>query len=471
MLYRDIWDHKGPLIHLLFSGVYRLFGYNPVAINTLATVLLIFVAAAVYCLAWQLFDRFTAGAAATFLLLAGVFPSGQRLGPELMMQPWMVLAFVAVIAGLRIRRTSLILVGGVLAGLALQVTGAVGLHIVALLLGIAIYSLWVARRSVMSAGASVGATLGGVLLPAAGFAAYFYHLGALGNYLARPIMDNLVYVGQAIGRQVDSHPIAFLRNEVVTNPIFWLAAMCGALLIIVGTTKKYQESQEPQERLERSVLIAWLLFGAIAVTVSGRYYPHYLMHVLPPAAILAGLAAKHTYELLCQPATHNYTLALVLAAGSMVFLSLLPRIGPAVYKWQGLAGVPQPQRPAAIAGNWLKGKVAPGTSVFVWPFRAALYLNSDTKPVNRFYTYWYFEHISSGPPSTFRTHLASIWHQDLEANPPQYILLEKQYLEQGAEAIATLGVEALLQEGCVKLSDVAGYEVWRKVFAKDDVGE
>ena len=462
VLYRDIWDNKGPLVFLLFSAVYRLFGHNPVAINSLAIVLMMLVGAGVYCLAWQLLGRFVAGAAVTFLLLAAVFPSGQRVGPELMMHVWMVPAFIATIAGLRRRRTSLLVIGGVLAGLALQVTGGVGIHIAALLLVVASHALWVKHRPALCAVGSAMPTVAGVLLPLAGFAAYFYRLGALSNYVHRWIVDNFAYIAPATAAQADTHPIDFLRNEVISNPVLWLAAMCGALLVIVGIATSEEKWQDPETRWRAGVPIAWAVFSAIAVVLGKRYYPHYLFHAVPPAAILAGLAAQRTSQLLRQPLTRNYALASLLAAGAMGMLSLLPRAGPAIYKWQGLAGVERPLSSAVIAGNWLREELPPGAAVFVWPFQPALYLHSDAEPVNCFYTYWYFDQIAIGP-SAFRRYLSSIWQEDLKANSPQYVLLERRRLAQRGTHLEALGLDQLLGKGYVQLADVAGYEVWRRV--------
>jgi len=465
VLYRDIWDTKGPLVFFLFSAVYRLFGYNPVAINLLSTVLMIFLAAGVYCLARQLFDRFAAGAAVTFLLLAAVFPSGQRLGPELMMEPWMVFGFVATIAGLRRRRTSLILVGGVLAGLALQVTGKAGLDILALLFGATAYSLWVARRSVVDAGKLLAASVGSVLIPAAGFSLYFCHLGALADYWRRWIGDNLVLisVGDAGPQWRPSHRLGMLiRGEIISNPIFWIVALCGVALLVIGLVKRQGKWQEAEQRWQAGLLICWLAFAAMGVALSGRYYPHYLMQMVPAGAVLAGFYATHTHRLLRESATHHYSLALAVAATIMAVVSLFPRVGPAVYKWKGVFGVPMEQECGEIAGNWLEGQAAPGDSVFVWPFSPHLYLNSDTKPVNRFYGHWYFDQITAAPPSVFHTSLASVWRQDLKANPPEYVFIEKDHLTNQAKSMAVLGIDELLQEGYVKLPDVASYEVWRR---------
>lgn len=474
VLYQDAWDHKGPLIFLLFAAVQRLFGYNPVAINSLAIILMALVAAGVYCLAWQLFDRFAAGAAVTFLLLASVFPSGQRLGPELMMEAWMVPAFIATIAGLRRQRTSLILVGGVLAGLAFQVHGVVGMDIMVLLLGIGAYSLWVTRRSIPGIGGLLAVAVGGLMLPAVGFSIYFYHLGALADYWNRWIVDNLVVISVGeVGPQM--HPAhrlgTLIRGEVISNPVFWIAALCGALLLIIGAVKRQGKWQEAEPRWQAGLLICWLIFGAMGVALSGRYYPHYLMQMLPAGAVLAGVYASHTYRLLREPATHHYSLALVLAVTIMALVSLFPRVGPAVYKWKGVFGAPMKLHPGEIAGNWLKGKVAPGASVFAWGFSPQLYLTSDTKPVNRFYDYWYFQQITIAPPSGFRTYLTSIWQQDLNANPPQYVFLQKAHLEERAKTMTTLGMDELLGEEYVKLSDVASYEVYRQASSGVSGGE
>ncbi len=58
---------------------------------------------------------------------------------------WLVL-MVILLVGLRRRQTSLILLSGILAGMTFQVHGVVGMDIAVLVLIIAAYTIWVARR-------------------------------------------------------------------------------------------------------------------------------------------------------------------------------------------------------------------------------------------------------------------------------------------------------------------------------------
>ncbi len=465
LLYEDIWDHKGPMVFMLYSVVYRLVGYSPVAINCLGILLLAVLAVEVFFLTRMLFGRFAGAAAATFLLLAGVFPSGQFVGPELMMEVWMVPAFIAALVGLRRRQTSLILLSGILAGMAFQVHGVVGLHIAVLVLVVAAYTIWVARGPIRQAVGLALVTVGGLLVPFAGFCLLFHRLGTLNDYFGRWIIDNLMYVrGGRLVRGFDTahQLVLFVRDEMVANPVFWLAAFTGAMLMIVLIARRQEEWQEPQRRWEAGFLIMWLLFAAGGIALSGRYYPHYLMQALPVAAIMAGLAAKHTHQLLRRLETSNYARSLLLAAGVMLLLSMLPRIGPALQKWRGVLGGATVQRPAAIAGEWLSHRAAPGATVFVWKFHPLIYLKSQTRPVNRFYSYQYFDQISLAPPSRFQSYLSSIWREDLRANPPQYMLIGRQAALDTKKAMLALGMEQLLSEGYVELAEVAGYRIYER---------
>ncbi len=468
LLYEDIWDHKGPIIFLLFSAVYQLVGLNPVAINCLAILLLAVLAVEVFFLARMLFGRFAGASAATFLLLAGVFPSGQRIGPELMMEIWMVPAFIAAVVGLRRQRSSLVLLSGALAGMAFQVHGVVGMDIAVLVLAVVAYVIWVKRESIRQAVGLVFVIIGGLLVPLVGFSLWFYHLGTLSDYFGRWIIDNLVVVKHgelAHGFDTARRLVLFVRDDMVVNPVFWLAAFTGAMLMIVLVARRHGQWREARRCWEASFLILWLLFAAGGITLSGRYYPHYLMQALPAAAIMAGLAAEHTYQLLRRPATSNYTWSLLLAAGVMLVLSMLPRIGPALYKWEGILRGPVTQSPSAVAGKWLKERVPPGASVLVWQFNPLLYLNSDAKPVNRFYDYWYFDHISLARPSPFQKYLDRVWRDDLQANPPQYVLVRDAQGPDLQKAMVALGIKELLSEDYVELPEVAGYDVYRRVEA------
>ena len=99
----------------------------------------------------------------------------------------------------------------------------------------------------------------------------------------------------------------------------------------------------------------------------------------------------------------------------------------------------------------------------MWKFHPLVYLKSSTNPVNRFYSYQYFDQISLAPPSKFRSHLSSIWHEDLRANPLQYVLIGDQAAPDTRRAMVALGMEQLLSEEYTELPEVAGYQVYKRV--------
>jgi len=72
-------------------------------------------------------------------------------------------------------------------------------------------------------------------------------------------------------------------------------------------------------------------------------------------------------------------------------------------------------------------------------------------------------HLGGAPPSQFRSHLSSIWHEDLQANPPQYVLIGDQAAPDTKRAMVALGMEQLLSEEYTELPEVAGYQVYERM--------
>ncbi len=93
VVYKDIWDNKGPVVYFVFALIFAAVGHNPVAIHVLSIFCLLLLCVGVYLLTTQIADR-SAGRYAFFILLLGtVFPLGQCFNSGRIMELFIVLDF------------------------------------------------------------------------------------------------------------------------------------------------------------------------------------------------------------------------------------------------------------------------------------------------------------------------------------------------------------------------------------------
>lgn len=113
----------------------------------------------------------------------------------------------------------------------------------------------------------------GFVLPVAMSIGYYYLMGAGEPYMKAALMQNVGYVSSWEG---GSKP--FYTSGLFQRGIIWLGLLFSAWIL--------------RKRLGREFGLAFIwfsgaLFGAL---LSGRPYPHYLIEVVPPLALLIGLS-------------------------------------------------------------------------------------------------------------------------------------------------------------------------------------
>lgn len=102
---------------------------------------------------------------------------------------------------------------------------------------------------------------------------YFALRGALPNYFVAAFMQNVGYLSS--WRAAEVQKPFFIKN---------LPLIIRGVIMLLGLGSLYIY----RKKLGRSFLfiVAWLLFGLFAVTLSERPYPHYLIQVVPEIALL-----------------------------------------------------------------------------------------------------------------------------------------------------------------------------------------
>jgi hypothetical protein len=82
-----------------------------------------------------------------------------------------------------------------------------------------------------------------------------------------------------------NNALAAIRSLGVEQGVLWLAALAGLLASGLWGS------------LNRRLLLAWLLAAGAGAALSGKFYPHYFLALVPPMACLAALGLRPLWEM------------------------------------------------------------------------------------------------------------------------------------------------------------------------------
>ncbi len=426
VIYRDIWDNKGPVVYLVYALIVDLVGTNAVAINIVAILYLLLVAGAIWLVTNHISGRSSAMIAFFAMLLGAVFPMGQQLNGELIMELFIVLGLLALLRGLKGPSRLLLVLGGAGIGVALQTKG------IALLDGAALTSLlvlWPSPEERCALRERVVRLLWlavGIAVPTAGIVAYFAYHGAVADFITHSILDNLRYIEASPDGSFTHQLLVSIESTVLPAAGFWIGAVLGAFVVLQTVVCCAGRQSQPDSQRTRAVgimLLVWLVLTFVGVMTGRRFFSHYYVQMLPVASILAGVGIG---KLLREMRSFGNWLpwAVLATMGVFVCLSLLPRFGSALYKWRGLWGGPVHLLEGEEVGLWLGHEVHPGEKMFVWPCTAYPYLYSGAEPAGRFFSHWY----NPWPPEQkrgdpYQRKLYQVWERDMVAAQAEWIAL------------------------------------------------
>jgi len=273
--FRNVVDHKPPGIYLIYALIYRVAGvFNLTAVHV---VLVLVAAATAYLvgLAAQEFFGTRAGRWAGMLYAAAsvVGPANdfQAANSELFMNLPVVAAFwLAARAWVRGRASH-----GESFAMGLLVGGAVLIRpqaVWALLpIAIALFRRKLALRGVVLA--AVGA-----LLPLLAMTTWLWHADALAD-AATSLAYSRYYT--------NSLPFEAKLANGTLKTLFFLAIHVGLVIPAVALIVHGRRRDWVWRRGVGCLLASWLFASFIAVSMGGRFYPHYFIQILPPMVIMA----------------------------------------------------------------------------------------------------------------------------------------------------------------------------------------
>ncbi len=322
--YKDVWDHKPPLIYLVYRGLFAVAGSAP---GTVAGTLRVgsalcdaATAVVLFLLVRRLFGPWQGVAAAALFGLFMGMPGLQLMA----FQPENLTALLAT-AGLLVAssyvrswRYSYAFLAGLLLGLGITAKQIIAPVAIVAWAWMTLATLRDSRfqitdsrfdsalRTPHSALARVAAhtalMAAGALLPFALFAGYFALRGALAEFWECTFTYNVVYAAELRkGGLVDG-----LRRMVVAkvfdHAALWLLAAAGIAVALRRPAPPDSKSQRPDStphfasrtphwRGGALVLLGWTAAAFLGLFLPGQFAHYYYIPTIPPLAAAAGVGA------------------------------------------------------------------------------------------------------------------------------------------------------------------------------------
>ena len=413
--YRDLFDHKPPLIYGWYALSFLLFGENIEAPRLLASLVLSATALLVFVEGRLLGSR-PAGlvAAALFAGSTGLALLQPNANTEVFMLPPLTASLVCVTVALQRPATgratlAWCLAAGALGGLAVMTKPVAAWSLLALTALVAIWALRAARPSPRSLLPPAAIVVGAGLVAAA-VAVPWAILGALDDFVYENLHYNVLYGAQTAFSEK-------LRLMIAGGASFVFIAAPQLVVAALGLHSLRGRGHWPFAH----VLVLWAISSVLAVASPGRFFLHYFVHLLPALALLSVPLVERARleprlrnvrpQLLAASATPLLA-AVVLALSASIAVYLEPNAAARhEAKFPEVQAHEETQGPAI--GAYLAARTTPDKRIYNFGRDSQLYFYAGRQPAARFF---YDRPFWLDPPTLEET-LAS-----LSAAPPAYIV-------------------------------------------------
>jgi len=412
--YRDVFDHKGPLVYLAYAGILTLF-QTPPEVRLAFSLLFLLDIVLVMAIGKLIGGRTVALIAAMLFGVAGssYFVQGMDGNTEHLMLPLALGCIYLLLLAERRQIAWPWALSGLTAAFAVM-TKPVGLSLVAaagvfILLRHGFSGVAVRSGLRYAVGFAIGT---GVVVSAFGVA------GALPQFWQQVFAYNLGRYGWFHGmpEEFASSTGALLRWLVnVPLPVALLAplAMVGAV--------SYRRLSLPWAV---HLLVPWAVFDFLAAKYGIHYFPHYYYPLIAPLSLLAAVTLAgifHEARTAWPRLTTSQLLAILALVGLCLFYAwrLLPwyrHYSPAeaflaMYSRESEVALDAPELVAAI-----QSYSDPDDKIFIWGAEPELYWLAERRATTRFI----YHYPARDNPVLLRELLA-----DLEESPPVLVLIDE----------------------------------------------
>ncbi|MBK8022669.1 MAG: glycosyltransferase family 39 protein [Chloroflexi bacterium] len=423
--YVDLWNPKPPAIFYVTAASIAAFGRSSEALRVMDLLLFPPVALALFLIGRRISS---AGVGLWAALLFGVFyftetfwTLTQNDGIALLPMTWAIVCAIA--AGDRADRAS---AGFAFAAGALTAAAMWFKYPFVLFLAPVIAAYWAVTPR-MRLRDVAGFALGGLLIGGGGILT----MVAIGAWDA--LWKSAVVTSRytALGASGDGN---LLLDGFASRLIHWSGMWLLAAIAIVGYLRRRPQAGTSRGRFRDlwAVVIVWMLAGFAIMLIQLKGYDYHWLPMFPPLVILSAFVLDWFIGLLSAVAPGRRTaisaaiaLLLLLVPTAETWGKALPYLSGQIdridYDRQFVAGDVYAHESEQMA-QFLRERVAPGDSLFIWGFRPEVYYLSGLNPAVRFIFQFHWRRLVP-------TGMARPDGRNPVGRPPPYVLvLEADYL-------------------------------------------
>jgi 4-amino-4-deoxy-L-arabinose transferase-like glycosyltransferase len=398
--YVDVWNPKPPAIFYTYAGLIGVFGPSAWAVRTLDLLMFPVMAVALYGIGRRLLNN---ALGLWAVLLYGVFyftesfwtlsQNDGTAAVPMALAVWGVFVLTDIVpTTARPRRLALAAGIGALAALTLWFKYPYITFVAGLIVGY----LWVRRAWLWDE--VIAFTVGGLVIGLGG-------MGLLASAGALTAWWESATV--TAGYTAQGYDWAVFRADMAQYwgfrwaqwHILWVLA--GVTLVRFGWRAIQKSPQEGNPLVtdgrKWTIITSWLASTAIAMLIQAKGYDYHWLPMLPALVLLGANAANQlsqfirSQERLPRWTVHlNVPLTVILALLYLTVqtwgaaLPYLTQSLPQTTYYTQFQGDQFTADETALLTDYLRARVSPGETLFVWGFRPEIYYLTETRPATRF---------------------------------------------------------------------------------------
>jgi hypothetical protein len=275
---------------------------------------------------------------------------------------------------------------------------------------------------------------------------YYYIKGAMEPYVRSALLQNIGYVQSWRGGEAET--------SMLSNPLVWRFLVIAGLISVFLMFKKYKCVSN------KTLLVSvWLLMATYGSLLSNRPYPHYLLQPLIPAVLLLGLLID---RLTRKKGKDIFT---ILSTISVVTIFLI-EVGfwsyPTIPYYKNFISFASGKIsrqdhdnffPSALERNtkiatYLRQRTSADEKVFVWGEEPAIYDLADRVPVGKYIVSFHIRDFPSGYDDTYEA---------LTSYMPPYIVVIP------SQVPSFPRLEALMQTNYIKVEEIDDAVIYKLI--------
>lgn len=383
------WTHEGPALCATFAALYGLFGTSSEAIHASAALFSLLTTLIIYFFSRILFDSRVAIFASIFF---AIFSSSRSLqgtlaASEVFMLFFTTLGFYLYILYRQGSGNRLLVLSGLALGIAFLYKQTSGLDYLCLVLFILGITLYLHKGDKLRTEIIWPITLLtiGFLLPLIALTVYFLATDRLFDFVYWTFLRGIHYTKTQHAYAPGWN--AFLAVVTGKTWMIWLLSLLSVIYSVLFVRSK-----------ERFLCFIWVICGIVAVSLSGWFFPHYFIQLLPAASVLAGLFVMDVYgwgrrSLSLNLYFYKNALLTVLLLASFViyFKSDYPHAKHYFHYWTGDIDKREylarafniPWKDRYDASEYLRTNMHPEETLYVWDSCTHIYLLTGKRPLTR----------------------------------------------------------------------------------------